>query len=113
MQGADCCGLLTQIYKNELGIELPDYLDLYENTIDHQVISKAMLFEKQSRWVDVDDPQEFDVIVLRIRNVPMHLGIVTKPKHMIHCSRGINTVHERFDGMRWKDKIIGYSRWVN
>lgn len=113
MQGADCAGLMGLIYEQERGIVLPDYSELYENTTDHAVLSRVINAERESRWVDVEFPQEFDAIILRIRNVPMHVGVVTRKNHMIHCSRGTGTVHERFDHMRWKDKIIGFSRWVS
>lgn len=109
--GCDCWGLVRLIYKNELGIELPDYLDVYETTNDSELLSQVIKSESDAFWENVDKPEEFDVVVLNMRGVPMHVGIVTKPNHMIHCAKGINTIHEHSGTVRWKHKIVGYGRW--
>lgn len=108
--GLDCWGLVRLIYKNELDIDLPDYLDVYETTEDRDALSKKIREESES-WLLPETPQEFDVAILNMRGVPMHVGIVTKKNHMIHCARGINTVHENFTISKWKHKIMGYRRW--
>lgn len=108
--GVDCWGLVGLIYKNELGIDLPDYLDVYESTNDRDALA-ATIDEESKKWETVTEPQEYDVVILDMRGVPMHVGIVTKPNHMIHCAKGINTVHENFTTSKWKHKIVGYRRW--
>lgn len=109
--GADCWGLASVIYKNELKITLPDYLEFYENTNEREKLSALISSESQSHWVSVKEPKEFDVVVLNMRGVPMHVGIVTKPNHMIHCARGIGTTHEHYGTARWKHKVMGFYRW--
>lgn len=109
--GADCWGLASVIYKNELKIILPDYLEFYENTNEREKLSALISSESQSHWVSVKEPKEFDVVVLNMRGVPMHVGIVTKPNHMIHCARGIGTTHEHYGTARWKHKVMGFYRW--
>lgn len=109
--GADCWGLASVIYKNELKITLPDYLEFYENTNEREKLSALISSESQSHWISVKEPNEFDVVVLNMRGVPMHVGIVTKPNHMIHCARGIGTTHEHYGTARWKHKVMGFYRW--
>lgn len=109
--GADCWGLASVIYKNELKITLPDYLEFYENTNEREKLSALISSESQSHWISVKEPKEFDVVVLNMRGVPMHVGIVTKPNHMIHCARGIGTTHEHYGTARWKHKVMGFYRW--
>lgn len=111
MEGSDCWGLVRLIYKNELGIDLQDYSELYESTNDREKLSKIVESESEQNWISVDAPKEFDVVILNLRGVPMHVGIVTKPNHMIHCAKGINTVHEHFGTARWKHKVMGFERW--
>lgn len=109
-EGCDCWGLVRLVYKNELGIDLPDYLDVYETTEDRDALSKKIR-EESEKWDAPIHPQEYDVVILNMRGVPMHVGIITKNNHMIHCARGINTVHENFTISKWKHKVIGYRRW--
>ena len=113
--GADCYGLVRLIYKNELGIELPDYLGLYESTNDREKLSKIINDESSKKWLNPEKGKEkpFDVIILEMRGVPMHVGIVTKPGYMIHCAKGINTVYENYRNMRWEHKIRGFARYDN
>lgn len=109
--GLDCWGLVRLVYKNELDIDLPDYLDYYESTNDRFATAKIVEYESNENWIIPDDVKEFDVIILNMRGVPMHVGIVTKDKHMIHCARGIGTTHENYRTSRWKHKVEGFARW--
>lgn len=110
--GADCWGLACLVYKNELGIELPDYLDVYETTNDREALSEIIASESAEHW---DHPkrgeeQPFDIIILDMRGVPMHVGIIIRKGFMIHCARGIGTTIESYDTLRWKHKVRGFAR---
>lgn len=111
MDGADCWGLACLIYKNELGIILPDYLDVYENTNERDVLAKVIGSEREAHWINPVEPKEFDLVVLNMRGVPMHIGVVTKPNHMVHCAKDVNTTHEHYGTSRWKHKVMGFGRY--
>ncbi len=113
IDGCDCWGLVRLIYQNELNIELPDYLDLYESTKDYYVISKLNELESQKfPSVPLSDLREFDVITLRVRNAPIHVAVALGNGYMIHCERDINTVCERINSMKWKSRIVGVNRYA-
>ncbi len=107
----DCWGLVRLIYGIEREIELPSYSELYASTEERQRLGDAILLEKQESWREISSPEPFDAILLRMAGVPMHVGLVTKPLHMIHCARDIGTVHERYDSLRWKNKVAGFFRY--
>lgn len=109
--GADCLGLMRIILKNECGIILPSYDDLYENTIHKESVSGAIDNVQKELFKTVVAPMPFDIAILRFCGLPMHIGIVTKKNFMIHCSKDIGVCHEKYTGMRWKDKIIGFVRY--
>lgn len=112
-KGLDCYGLVCLVYKNELGIDLPSYSELYENTKDKAHISKLIFDESANKWQDVDKPKSFDVVTLNMLGVPMHVGIVLDIGYMLHCAYGVGTVIERYDGMKWQNKIEGFNRYDN
>lgn len=112
MEGADCWGLVCLVYKNELGIDLKSYDDSYKDTLDVMTVNQTINNEREN-WQDTDKPKEFDVIILNMRGLPMHVGIVTGKGKMIHCQRFLNTCHERYDTMRWSNRVVGFSRWNN
>lgn len=112
MDGADCWGLVCLVYKQELGITLPDYLDVYANVEDYATIAAINSVEALNfPSVPIEDIREFDVITLRIRNAPIHVAIATGDGFMLHCERGINTAHVRIDGKRWGNRIVGVNRY--
>lgn len=110
--GLDCWGLVQLVYKQELSIELPSYLDVYETTNDRDALAAMISSESEQKWQDVADlPKPFDIVILNMRGVPMHVGIITKPNHMIHCAHGIGTAHEHLGTSRWKHKVVNTVRW--
>ena len=112
-EGVDCWGLVQLIYRNELGIELPSYLECYETTNDRDELAAVISDERACKWESPEEPKEFDVVILRMRGVPMHVGVVTKRGYMIHCARGIGTSLERPDSMRWNNNVMGFARYVS
>lgn len=106
----DCWGLVRHVYKQHKGIELPSYLEVYETTDDRDALGLVIGQESKEKWHDPKTPAEFDVIILRLRGVPMHVGLVTKPGFMIHCARGIGVVHESFTSIKWRHNVMGFAR---
>jgi len=110
MEGADCWGLVYMVYRTHLGIMLPDYLDQYETTDDRDLLGEVISTESGQKWHEPASPKEFDVIILRLRGVPMHVGLVTKPGYMLHCARGVGVVHENYDSVKWRHNVMGFAR---
>lgn len=111
-EGVDCWGLVCLIYKNELGIDLPHYLECYNSTNDTQLLAKLIDDESKAKWVEQTTPKEFDVLVLKVDGLPFHVGIYTHDRKFIHCEKGFNTVVSKLDSMRWVGKMTGVFRWV-
>ena len=112
----DCWGLVRAIYENDHPdkIILPSYDECYMTTTqpdDKKKISETIAQQKQSHWIEVTKPKEFDVVLLKINNFPMHVGIVIRKGVMIHCTQGINTAIEKYDSMRWANKVMGFFRY--
>lgn len=106
----DCWGLVRQVYLDHCGIELPTYLEKYQSTNDRDILGEVIGSESREKWSPVDKPASFDVIILRMRGVPMHVGVVTKPGFMIHCARNIGVVSERYDSLKWRCNVMGFVR---
>jgi cell wall-associated NlpC family hydrolase len=113
--GCDCWGLVQLIYKKEFGIDLPDYTECYDDTDDKEAISSKIDEEKKSDWVEIDKGKEQvgDVVLLRMFNLPMHVGVVVEPrKKLIHTIKGVNVSVERYNVPRWKHKVLGFNRYA-
>lgn len=108
----DCWGLVRLVYKIEKEIDLPSFDECYEHTNDVKKIDAHITNTWSSQWSHPENPEPFDLIILKRRGVPMHVGIVTKPGFMLHCERGTGTVHEKYTGMRWQNNVTGFARYV-
>jgi cell wall-associated NlpC family hydrolase len=113
LTGFDCWGLICDVYLTELSIKLPDYLNSYSDTSkDFVEISSIMGSEKERIAFPVTSPKAFDVILLRMRGLPMHVGLVTRENFMIHCADGVGVSFEDYTSPRWKSRVMGFYRYA-
>lgn len=114
--GCDCGGLVWVIYKNELGIELPDGLLLYQNTKreSFQEVREALDGVLDSQFMELSKDvklQSFDVVSLAIGGLPVHVGVMTTPCTFIHILDGYTSVRqERIDCLNWSKRLDGVFR---
>lgn len=112
-EGSDCWGLVSVIYKEEFGIDLPTLQD-YSCTKDKRAISK--LCEQESkRWVEipVGEEQPFDVLIFKILNIPCHVAVVISKGIMIHCEYGIGShLTEYNKDIQWNKRLAGVYRYA-
>ena len=115
LSGCDCWGLVRIILKEECGIDVPSYVEAYETTNDRDTLNALISDESGQYWQEIPKGQEkpFDVVVLKMRGVPMHVGIVIGAGKMIHCARGVGTAIERYRSIKWQDNVTGFFRWRN
>ena len=107
--GLDCWGLVQLFYKREYDKNLPDYTAVYENTKDLR-IAKTIIDQKEKHWKEVKTPKEGDVILCRMNNHPMHVGIYKDGGFMLHIEKGNNASIENINGLKWKRRILGIYR---
>ena len=108
----DCWGLVRLVMAEQFGIALPSHIHEYERTT--QVEKIAQLVEREAqKWKLVSAGSEDcgDVIVLRVRGRPMHVGLVLGDEQMLHIERGIDSVIERYNGLHWAERIAGFYRY--
>ena len=111
--GLDCWGLLCLIYKERLGITLASYTDEYINAYFYSAISKVVNAHIPE-WVPIKKgtEQPFDVIIFRLRGLPVHIGMVVKPRQMIHVLSKLDTCLERYSTPLWDKRIRGFYRYA-
>lgn len=118
--GCDCGGLLRLVYKEELGIILPDWEDQYISTHRESFRTLDSIFDAQTSTigdfpmrVPLDEVQPFDALVLRIGNARVHTGIVTKKGRFLHVQEGEHANIDDYDGLKWKNRLVGVYRHVS
>jgi cell wall-associated NlpC family hydrolase len=110
--GLDCWGLVRLVMAEQFGRYLPSFSTRYCKTTDAETIGRLVLSELP-HWDDVDSGKEVlgDVVVLRVRGAPMHVGLVLGDGCMLHVEQGIDSAIERYKGSRWAGRVHGFYRY--
>jgi len=109
----NCWSLTVWVAREEFGIHLPAYSEQYSTPLDYKELSNLIGKESTTNWVEVEKGKEKpgDVIILRLRNQPIHAGLVVKRGKMLHVYEGIDTVIEDYTRLQWKNRINGIFRY--
>lgn len=107
--GLDCWGLVRLWYKNELGVDLPSYLNVYSHTKE-KVVAETIAAESSAHWRSVDTPERGDVVLLRVMGLPWHVGVYLGGNKFLHVQQGCDSIIENLDSTRWRNRILGYVR---
>lgn len=110
--GLDCWGLVKLVYEEQLGIILPSYDGVFkEDNIKNLRVVSDLMDKEREKWIRVEKPTEFDVLMMRIQGrVISHVGIYLNKNKMLHIIKGISSVIEPTTGINWKDRIVGAYR---
>ena len=110
--GVDCWGLVRLVLAERFAVNLPSYADGYGSTEDARDIGRLIRGELNPwRPVPSGAEQPGDVVLLRLMNQPMHVGLVVDPGWMLHIEEGIDACLERYDGARWRQRVLGLYRY--
>ena len=111
MDGLDCWGLVRQVYRQELRIELPSYAGRYESILDEEAF-KECFNEGVGDWTPVEenDRREFDAIWLKLVGIECHCGILLGSGRMLHASPGNDSHIVDITKTGWKRRITGCYR---
>lgn len=111
--GVDCWGLVRIVLEEEFGIILPCYATHYRDTKQAGKISQIVGEEKQW-WASVPPGQEQpgDVVLIRMRGQPTHVGVVIGDNAMLHVAQGIDSAIENYTRISWKDRVTGFYRYA-
>lgn len=110
--GLDCWGLVRLVLAEEFNIDVPSYAERYSSTLAQDEIG-AFVPDIAAEWHDVPPGTEElgDVLVLRMRGQPMHVGLVLGGGRMLHVEQGIDSVMDDYRTRRWDGRIIGIYRY--
>jgi cell wall-associated NlpC family hydrolase len=115
-KGVDCWGLVRLIYREELGIELPDYGDVSARdlgAVARHVTRDSLL----PPWNRVEDPAAFDGVSFRgaairavDRQAGMHVGLMIGSRRLIHIDEGAGVQVAPIDHPSFRHRILHFVR---
>jgi len=110
--GVDCWGLVRLVLADQFGRRLPSYADGYSSVEDAKDIGRLIRGE-MGPWHPVAPGAERpgDVVLMRLMNQPMHVGVVVAAGWMLHIEDGIDACLEPYDGAKWRRRALGLYRY--
>lgn len=101
----DCWGLIVDVYREILGINLHDYTDLTQRDMN-----KGLMYERDSgRFAEVKEPQDYDIVAFFINGRLYHVGLWIGGR-ILHTSQQRNCRYELLDRVSLSQKR--YYRYV-
>jgi len=111
--GVDCWGLVRLVLAERFGLALPSYVGGYAGVEDAEDIGRLIRGEMGPwREIPAGGERAGDVVLMRLMNQPMHIGVVVAPGWMLHIEEGIDACLDRYDGARWRRRVLGIYRHV-
>ena len=110
-EGCDCWGLIRLVFLEQFSIELPDYLEFYESTLDGDAIDAALRREsaRSNDWTKIRmcDLEAGDVLLARAQGKLWHTAVYVGGDLMLHVERGKDAVIESICSRGWEHRIQG------
>jgi cell wall-associated NlpC family hydrolase len=119
--GVDCWGLLHLVYRERLGIVLPDYASEYTSTADRADLARLIAREKGD-WIPVWESRTlrgikrapgareappkgvtrpFDAVLLPIQSHPCHVGVAAGGTSLLHIAKGAESAVDDWTVLKW------------
>lgn len=106
-----CWSLVARIYRDCLGIDLPAYGEI--SARDLVRVARTMEAQKDDGWSAVDQPQAFDVCLMRAPRggaVVAHVGVMVDQKRVLHVEAASAAVIVPVTHFTVVGRILGYRR---
>ena len=106
-----CWLLAIEVFRDELGIALPEYLEEYQTLADEEEIRRLVARER-GLWTEIakGSEAEFDLALVRSAGEPWHVAIVTRPGWLAQYTPETGVTHECYRRRRWEHRVLGFYR---
>lgn len=110
----NCWQLVCKIYREQFSIHLPSYDNDYKDADDLDNIQVLTERESKTEWAQVQKPNVGDLVLLRIKDIPCHIGVCVDPhKHlMIHVMKDVDVTIEDYSLPKWVNRKPEFFRHV-
>ena len=119
----NCYNLMAAVQRRQFGLAVPVWAgeipDPRTMAAELWRCAAAQLLSGRDLWREVETPKPGDGIAIRIGGLEVHCAVVVaiRPENaraglMMHVHDGINVTVEAWHGMRWKNRIGGFYRFI-
>lgn len=110
LEGADCYGLVRLVYKEQLQIEIPEFLS---SCSDSRAIWSDYLKQISEHWESVEEPSMYNVVAMAYDpqhpRIVTHFGLYIGDGMLLHTLQNIGSFTCRLE--EYSYCIKGIYRW--
>lgn len=108
----DCWALCRLAFREQYGVDLPAYAEDVVTGPDREILVET-LRGSRGPWADVapGEEREGDLVVLNLRGVPRHVGIVIRPGLMLHVEADRTSIIANYRSFLTNKRISGFFRY--
>lgn len=113
LAGCDCWGLLWLFYRDELGVDLPDYGEGYGSAIFRRRIGPLIERETAREWTRIDAAaaRAGDAVLMRSGRYPAHCGVTDGRGFVLHVeAEGDWSKMEQLNSFAIAQRLLGFYR---
>ena len=111
--GVNCWTLVGLVYREQLGIILPSYLEDYVPMAEDAEISRLVGIERRKPvWREVASAEAFDIALFRRGRADAHVGLIAAPGLMLHVTGDEQSKLESYDTALWSHRLSGFYRHI-
>ncbi len=89
--GWDCWGLIVCAYRDVVGTEIPNYLEIYDDTRNVRKLAEAFKKRFTDDWKQCDRALG-SIALIRRKFQRVHVGLVVTKRHILHTEEVIGTI---------------------
>lgn len=100
-QAFDCYSFTKHVQREHFGVEMLDVE--YDRSNWREGAEHLRQGDEKSRWTEVTDPTEGDVILMGRNRMPIHIGVWIRANHTVgalHCLDRVGVVFQTRDMLR-------------
>ena len=108
-KGVDCWGLCVLFFKEIYGINIPNFIE--EEVLTEKDIYKTVE-NKKSMFVELNVPEKDCFVLIKIRGLGTHIGLMLNEEDMLHIQNNKHTsCIEKVFSDKWKHRILGFYKY--
>ncbi len=115
-EGCDCWGLVHLVYREQLGLTMPDLGDGYSEAYARGEVDEtvsATVGQEWNRDVTAEPWRPLDVMIFNRAGVECHVGLYVRLGEMLHVIEGTAAALERYDTVKWRRRLSRVVRHVD
>lgn len=126
----NCWGLVAAVLRDEFGFDSSDYDgpvwaqspgrarsaqaaamgEAARSFAERMVRGGAEAFAARFDPIAAGQEREGDLVLMRVRGHPIHVGVVTAPGEMLHIERHADACRENYRSGGWRLRVAGFYR---